>query len=518
MPALAQTDDLTVYVRARAADADGAADVAVAGYAAALAKAPDDAVIATRAYRQGLAVGDFALVDRAEKVIAKSSDAPLDTAVVRFSLALHAGDRAGATAALDRLRKGPLAFMVPVLGAWLALDRGEDPLAVLGTGGDDALARRYAAENRVMLLIALRRGNEAVTELRPLLAQGSASDDLRINAALLFGQTGERDLANLLLAGDRPEMRGLRARLGKGGAPDAATGGARLFLSLAVDLMQEDAPSPVPVLLTRMALLLDPSDDRARLYLAEALSRGGTNKLALDVLAQVRRDSPFVRGATAGRIAVLRRAGQMREAIALAKLQSEDRDSTSADAAAYGDLLAADNQFVPAAAAYGVAQARPGGDADWTLPYRRGKALDQAGRWDEALPALRHAAELAPGEAQALEALGMALIAHHQALDEAQALLERASSLKPDDAAITDSLAWGYYQRGDVARALPLLERAAASDPGGSLVNEHLGDVYWRLGRRYEARYAWRAAAIYADAGAAPRIAAKLANGLTAAN
>jgi tetratricopeptide (TPR) repeat protein len=435
---------------------------------------------------------------------------------VRFAIALKAGDRAGAAAAIDRLRKGPLGFLVPVLDAWLALDRGEDPLAILDTSGKDPLARRYRAENRVMLLIALHRSGEALDELRPLLGQGT--DDLRINAALLLGATGERDLANVLLTGDQPELKALRGSLGKGAKPSAVTGGARLFLSLAVDLMQGDAPTPVSILLTRCALLLDPTDDRVRLYLAEAQSRGGMNTLALGTLGQVGRQSPFARGAAAGRIAALRRAGKLPEAIALARVQSADRASTSADAAAYGDLLSTDKQFAAAAAAYATALGRPGGDQDWTLFQRRGVALDLAGRWDEALPALRRAAALAPGEAKALETLGMALIAHRQDLDDAQTLLERASGLAPDDAAITDSLGWSYYQRGDVARALPLLERAVAADPGGSQANEHLGDVYWQLGRRYEAHYAWRAAAVYADAGAAPRIAAKLANGLTAAN
>ena len=45
------------------------------------------------------------------------------------------------------------------------------------------------------------------------------------------------------------------------------------------------------------------------------------------------------------------------------------------------------------------------------------------------------------------------------------------------------------YLTGDAARALPMLEKAAAkkSDPE---INEHLGDVYWALGRRIDARYA----------------------------
>ncbi len=96
--------------------------------------------------------------------------------------------------------------------------------------------------------------------------------------------------------------------------------------------------------------------------------------------------------------------------------------------------------------------------------------------------------------------------------------LPEAPWVETDDAAIADSLAWAYHLRGQTARALPLLEEAARADPGGSLVNEHLGDVYWALGRKYEARYAWHAAAVYAANDATARIEAKLAGGPAAAD
>ncbi len=68
---------------------------------------------------------------------------------------------------------------------------------------------------------------------------------------------------------------------------------------------------------------------------------------------------------------------------------------------------------------------------------------------------------LAPREAAPLTYLGTAQVGRGVDLDEAQELLERARSLKPDDAAIADSLAWAYLRRGQVDRALPLLESAA---------------------------------------------------------
>jgi tetratricopeptide (TPR) repeat protein len=416
------------------------------------------------------------------------------------------------------MAKGPLVFMVPVLNSWMAVDRGEDPIAGLDVHAGGALLRRYGTEHRALLLLATGQTAQGMTALDAILeSSGEDGDDLRIDAAELLQGMGKRKEAKALLAQTRVGLSVSRGGIGRGAKPGAAFGASRLFLGLAVDLAQQDLVD-LSIALTRAALLIDPSEDRARLYLAEALSRAGSDRIAIDVLAQVPRGSPFARGAAAGRVAALRRAGRMAEAIAGAKAMAEDRDSLASDAQNYGDLLMADAQYDAAAAAYAVALKRAGGDGGWGLHFLRGSALDRAGKWDEALPELHRAVELAPNEAAAVTYLGYALVEHRGDLSEAQGLLERAKRLKPGDAGITDSLAWTYYLRGDTARALPMLEEAARADPGGALVNEHLGDVYWKLGRRYEARYAWRAAAIYAAEADGARIEAKLRDGLTASN
>ena len=43
------------------------------------------------------------------------------------------------------------------------------------------------------------------------------------------------------------------------------------------------------------------------------------------------------------------------------------------------------------------------------------------------------------------------------------------------------------------------------------LFRSHLGDIYWSLGRHYEARYAWRAAALTAEEREQADLAAKIA-------
>ena len=100
-------------------------------------------------------------------------------------------------------------------------------------------------------------------------------------------------------------------------------------------------------------------------------------------------------------------------------------------------------------------------------------------------------------------------------LAEAEKLIQEASRLQPDDAAITDSLGWTHYIRGNLPRAIELLELAVAGQPADPAINEHLGDAYYSAGRRYEARYAWEAALLEAEEDAATRLRAKIEQGLT---
>jgi Flp pilus assembly protein TadD len=103
---------------------------------------------------------------------------------------------------------------------------------------------------------------------------------------------------------------------------------------------------------------------------------------------------------------------------------------------------------------------------------------------------------------------------HGEDLIEATRLIAKASSLRPDDAAITDSLGWAFYLRGQPEQSIPLLERAVASDPTEAALGEHLGDAYWAAGRRVDARYAWRAALVQAEEeDVTRRIERKIADG-----
>lgn len=510
MPAAAGADPavLSTYLAARAADAGGAVDLAADRYARALAAAPTSATIAGRAYREAIAAGDDALAARALAVLAANGAAPDDGPLLALSRAAARRDDRAAATAIDGLGRGGLAMLVPTLRAWLAAARGQDPLPILAAvPAREAVATRFAAENRALLLIA--RGDEA----RGIAALGQSGAgavplDVRVAAAQLLIGRGRRDAAAAILAGDDPVLVGLRQ--GKGAKPTLAFGLSRLLTRVAADL-RGPGPSPLALALSRAALRADPADDRARLLLADALARDGATDRALAELDRIPVRSPYAAAVAAARPVFL--AGAGRDADALTAAAGSAAKGGVADWQRYADRLMAADRFVEAAAWYRrVLDAGPADD--WAAWLQYGGALERAGDWAAARPALAKAVALAPESPLALNFLGYAQLVRGEDVAASTRMLERASALKPDDDSIRDSLAWAYHRSGQSARALPMLERAAAGEPTNAEIGDHLGDVLWSVGRRYEARYAWRAAALTADPAMAARIAGKIADGL----
>jgi len=103
---------------------------------------------------------------------------------------------------------------------------------------------------------------------------------------------------------------------------------------------------------------------------------------------------------------------------------------------------------------------------------------------------LRRLLEIDPDNADALNALGYTLADNTKRYDEALALIEKALRLKPDDAAILDSMGWVKLHLGEVDDAVLLL-RAAYAKQAEAEIAAHLGEALWRKGEKDEARLIW---------------------------
>lgn len=98
-----------------------------------------------------------------------------------------------------------------------------------------------------------------------------------------------------------------------------------------------------------------------------------------------------------------------------------------------------------------------------------------------------------PNHADALNALGYTLADQTDRLQEAKSYIERALALKPDNAAILDSMGWLEYRLGHLQKAREYLQRAVKQNPDAEIAS-HLGEVLWKLGKKREALAVWRKA------------------------
>jgi tetratricopeptide (TPR) repeat protein len=76
-------------------------------------------------------------------------------------------------------------------------------------------------------------------------------------------------------------------------------------------------------------------------------------------------------------------------------------------------------------------------------------------------------------------------------LDESVTFIQRALALEPDNGSYLDSLGWAYFRVGKLDLAEENLRRAANQLTTNSVIQDHYGDVLFRLGRVDEAIAAW---------------------------
>jgi tetratricopeptide (TPR) repeat protein len=131
--------------------------------------------------------------------------------------------------------------------------------------------------------------------------------------------------------------------------------------------------------------------------------------------------------------------------------------------------------------------------SDPEIQYDYAMAAEKNGHYELMESVLRKVMQEQPDNPQAYNALGYSLADRNQRLDEADKLIEKASSLAPNDAFIMDSLGWVKYRKGDAVDAEKLLKRAYDIQPNAE-IGAHLGEVLWKSGEQKEALDTWRRA------------------------
>jgi len=76
-------------------------------------------------------------------------------------------------------------------------------------------------------------------------------------------------------------------------------------------------------------------------------------------------------------------------------------------------------------------------------------------------------------------------------IDIALEMLEKAYAARSNDPYIIDSIGWAYFLVNQYEKAENFLKRAVELMPQDPTVNDHYGDILWKLDRKIQARYFW---------------------------
>jgi tetratricopeptide (TPR) repeat protein len=291
-----------------------------------------------------------------------------------------------------------------------------------------------------------------------------------------------------------------------------------VFFTLSLALNGEASDS-YTLLYSRITTWLRPDHFEAQLMSASLLENQSQYDLAAEAYGMVPRTDGGFFAAEIGRARALNGAGRLEASLEVLTTLARDTPELFSVHLALGDTLRRAERWTEASAAYDKAVALiPTAAANyWSVYFSRGISYERQGKWTEAEADFRKALELRPDEPQVLNYLGYSFLERGENFDEAIAMIETAVKARPDSGYIVDSFAWGLFLLGRYEESVEHMERASVLEPVDPIVTDHLGDVYWAVGRKLEASFQWRRALSFGpEEDDAERIRRKLEVGLDA--
>mgnify|MGYP001188410900 FL=1 len=124
--------------------------------------------------------------------------------------------------------------------------------------------------------------------------------------------------------------------------------------------------------------------------------------------------------------------------------------------------------------------------------YKRGSSYERIGDYKSSDEDLLQSLSIKPNDPYVLNYLGYGWLERGFKIQDAIIMLDKAYNQKKNDPFIIDSVGWGYYLIGDFDNAENFLRKAIQLMPNDPVVNDHYGDVLWKLNRKIQAKYYWK--------------------------
>ena len=262
--------------------------------------------------------------------------------------------------------------------------------------------------------------------------------------------------------------------------------------------LRNRAPDAAEVYL-RLALHVDPDNEKAQLWLASLLENTERSEEAMKIYKSFPEKSSYVISARLSE-ANLYFADEEDEKALKVLEDVNDKHETFVTREALGRARLIREKYKDALPIYTAIIESMSGDEvkKNTQPlYFRGIIYERLKQWEKAEADFLRVLEIEPENADALNYLGYTWVDRGENLERAFEMINKAVELEPQSGAIIDSLGWAHYKLGQYQEAKTQLEKAVELSPSSATIVDHLGDVYWKLGRYREAGYQWERALLY---------------------
>lgn len=490
-----------LFLAGEAAMNDGQSADASRLFGEALARPEADPVLAERAFTAALLAGDVARAAQLAPTSPESAEAVRRMgALVRAVEAMADGQ--GKTARTI-LASDEIAFphqaAAMLLTPWAAAQAGDVAASVQAPAPDgDRVLAFFGQLGQAQLLERAKRYDEADAAFKSTVSLGLSPRTVALAYGGFLERRGRRLDAGVLyeaaLKADPKDeaLKEAKARAAAGRKPPPQPtllqGASQAMLAPTAGMVAAKQ-AQLALGYLHLVLRLDPGRDDAWVLVGDLMQASGDVASARAAYSRPQPRSAEYAEAQSKLAWTYQQAGEKEKALALSRAAAATGDLEARLTLA--DMLRDEKRYDESLAILTAVigeQAAP----DWRLLYLRGVTLQQMDRWPEAEADLKAALAQRPDEPELLNFLGYSWIDRGERLPEALEMVKKAVAANPTSGAMVDSLGWAYFRMGDYANALAKLEEAASLQAGDPEINDHLGDAYWRVGRKDEAMFQWR--------------------------
>lgn len=354
---------------------------------------------------------------------------------------------------------------------------------------------------------------EIIGQLETAWAQILVQLERRDDAIRLIDQSIASDP---LTASSRKLLQSLQQRIARGEQVDfdfianPSDALARFFRLIVMASSRDASQIENSILLARVSEFLDPKNSLNNLEIGSFLAEARSHQLAIANFDKIQDGDPLFVTAQIEKSHSLRLSNQEEASIDLLTKLAKQKTDDLAVVETLGQVHLDKKNYVQAEIAFDkaielvLAAAPEEATADyfsrnWTPYYFRAIARERQGHWSDAKSDLRLAADYSSGSPYVLNYLGYSMLINDEDPIEAEQLIREAVEQDPENGAFIDSLGWAQFLQGKYNEALPNLEKAVRLLSNTAEVIDHLGDVYWQVGRQREAKFQWKRALHYED-------------------